>query len=307
MSDAEGAGEGGEIAPVAGSELAAPADAPEPAYWPRDWRETTAAAIGGGDEKIVAKELRRLQRFADPTGIYGQARALEARFSEGGLVKVPGPRATAEEIAAYRRAAGVPEKPSDYFDRLQLASGTVIGTADRPIAESFAAAVHPAGATPEVVSAALDWYYRNEAEQAAALDEADEAFREESERALREEFGPSFQRKINRVAALFADAPGGADPESRTSLYARLLGGRTADGKIIGNDPDMMRFLVALSGELAPAPAVTEAGDPAGRAADEEIAEIERRMKTDRRGYFRDDKMQARYRELVAARERRGW
>ncbi len=68
----------------------------------------------------------------------------------------------------------------------------------------------------------------------------------------------------------------------------------------------MMRFLVALAGELLPSPTVTEAGDPGSQALEEEIAGIERRMKTDRRGYFRDDKMQARYRELVAARERRG-
>ncbi len=233
MSDAEGAGEGGEIAPVAGGELAAPADPPEPAYWPRDWRETTAAAIGAGDERIVAKELRRLQRFADPTGIYGQARALEARFSEGGLVRVPGARATAEEIAAYRRATGVPEKPSDYFDRLRLASGVVIGTADRPMAESFAAAVHPAGATPEVVSAALDWYYRHETEQAAALDEADESYRQESERTLRAELGPAFQRKINRVAALFADAAGGADPRTAArSMRGSSAGGRPTAGSL---------------------------------------------------------------------------
>ena len=73
-----------------------------------------------------------------------------------------------------------------------FAVGTIVSAQvilSEGMAESFAAAVHPAGATPEVVSAALDWYYRNEAERAAALDEADESFRQESERKLREELG----------------------------------------------------------------------------------------------------------------------
>jgi hypothetical protein len=44
------------------------------AGWPDDWPEI-AAAHGGGDDRVVAKELKRLQRFADPAALYGATRA----------------------------------------------------------------------------------------------------------------------------------------------------------------------------------------------------------------------------------------
>ena len=272
-------------------------------YWPADWRETTAAAIAGDDARARARELKQLERYADPARIYTKARALEAKLSESGTVKLPGPKAGREEIAAFHRAIGVPENPSGYLDLIELEGGAVLGPADRPLAESFAAALHPAGATADVVSAALNWYFRNEETQAATLDAADEEFRIESERALKEEFGPAFARHTNAIAGLFATAPGGADPADSGALFARLMGGRLADGQIVGNDPDMVRFLVGLAREISPAATVTEAGNPSGQSIDTEIAEIREKMRSDRRGYFSDDGLQARYRELIATRE----
>ena len=289
---------------AASTEAATPADNEAGDYWPADWRETTAAAVAGDDGKARAKAMKQLERYADPARLYAKARELEARLSQSGSVRLPGGNATADEIAAFHRAIGVPEKPADYLDRLELDNGAVLGAADRPLAESFAAALHPAGATPAVMNAALNWYFRNEEAGAAELDAADESFRVESERALKEEFGPALARHTAGIAALFAQAPGGSDIDDPGSLFARLMGGRLADGKIVGNDPDMVRFLVGLARDLYPAATVTEPGNPAGQSIDAEIAEIREKMRSDRRGYFSDDALQARYRELIAMRER---
>lgn len=278
----------------------------EPSYWPEDWRETTAAAIAGGDEKAHAKELKRLKRYADPARIYGKARELEAKLSETGTVRLPGSKASAEEIAAYHRAIGVPAKAANYFDLISLDNGAVIGAADRPHVEKFVAALHPAGATPAVVSAALNWYYQNEEDKAAALDETDQAFALESQQTLTEEFGPAFARLSKSIVPLFADAPGGSDPDSQGSLFNRLMSGRLADGERIGNDPDVVRFFIGLARELYPVATVTEQGNQSGKTIDDEIEEIRQTMREDRRGYFNDDKLQARYRELIATRDRNG-
>ena len=80
------------------------------------------------------------------------------------------------------------------------------------------------------------------------------------------------------------------------------MGGRMADGRIIGNDPDMVRLLVRLSREINPAGAVTEGGREAGKGEAAEIAEIETLMRKDRRAYDRAPQMQARYRELLGRR-----
>lgn len=271
-------------------------------YWPKDWREKAAEHMAAGDKKVYDRELRRLQRVTDPTGLYGMYRELEGKFTGGGLLKVPGKDAKPEDVAEFHKALGVPEKPEDYFKSIQLENGAVIGEADKPIADAFAAAVHKAGATPAVVTQAMNWYFKHQEEQAAALDEADDSFRREAEQALKEEYGPAFKRSINGIAAVFATAPGGADIKNEGSLYSRLMGGRTADGKIIGNDPDMVRFLVGIAREINPAATVVEDGDQSGMSIDAEIEKIEGIMRTNRREY--DKKYADRYRQLLEAREK---
>ena len=274
----------------------------EKPYWPEDWREKAAQHIAAGDEKAYKRELKRLERIADPAGMYGMYREAETKLTSGGLIKVPGKDAKPEEIAEYHKSLGVPEKPEDYFKNIKLENGAVIGEADKPLADTFAAALHPAGATPQVVNAALNWYFANQEKQAAALDESDDKFRQGAQQALKEEYGPALKRMTNNISSLFTIAPGGTDLNNEKALYTRLMGGRMADGSIIGNDPDMVRFLVALALDKNPAASVVEDGDQTGQSVDTEIASIEKRMREDRINYFKDEKAQARYRQLIDAR-----
>jgi hypothetical protein len=185
---------------------------------------------------------------------------------------------------------------------VKLENGAVIGEADKPLVDAFAQAVHKAGAPPQVLNAALNWYFKNQEDQAAAMDEADETFRVEAERALKDDLGPAFKRKVNAIGSLFDIAPGGPDIKNEKSLYARLMGGRTADGKIIGNDPDVVRFMMALALDRNPAATVVEDGDQSGKSIDAEIRDIEQVMRTDRRRY--DKEFAPRYGELLAARDK---
>jgi len=273
-------------------------------YWPDDWREKLAEHYAAGDKKAYDKELRRLQRITDPTAVYGNYRELDNRLNGGGLVKIPGKGATEDELAAYHKALGVPEKPEDYLKDIKLDNGVVIGDADKPIVDGFTQAVHKSGATPAVVNAALNWYYKHQEEQAAAMDERDDAHRRESETALKEEWGAAFKRRTNSLGTLFSSAPGGTDLKNEGSLYARLLGGRMADGSVIGNDPDMLRWLDAMRNEINPAATVVEDGNQSGLTIDAEIKAIETRMRTDRAAYFKDEGAQARYRDLITARDK---
>lgn len=277
---------------------------PERPYWPEDWREKTAERWASGDKKVYEKELKRLKRIADPSGLHGMWRELEGKFSSGDLIKKPGKDATEEEVAAYHKALGVPEKPEDYFKNIKLNNGAEIGEADKPLADEFAQAVHKTGATQEFVNAALNWYYGRQEEQAAALDEADDTFATEAERALKQEYGNAYKRNINSIAPVFNTAPGGTDIKNENSLFARLMGGRTADGRIIGNDPDMVRWLVSIAHEINPAATVVETGNQSGQTIDNEIAAIEKRMREDRVSYFKDEAAQSRLRDLYTARDK---
>ena len=265
-------------------------------------REEIAKHHAAGDDKAYKKELKRLERISGPEGLYGMYRELESKFTSGGLVKVPGKNAKPEEIAEFHKALGVPEKAEDYLKDLKLENGAVIGDADKPVIGAFAAEMHKAGAPPTVMKAALDWYYKNQEDAAAQLDEQDDTFRRESEKALKDELGSAFKRQTNAIATLFATAPGGTDISKDGALYARLMGGRMADGRIIGNDPDMVRFLVSLVSEINPAATVTEDASGSGQSVETEINEIEKIMRTDRRLY--NQKYANRYAELLGAREK---
>ncbi len=282
-----------------------PKDQPKSeSYWPEDWAEKAAEHYSAGDKKAYERELKRLQRIKDPAALYGMYREAESRLTSGGLLKVPDENASEEEIAAYRKAIGVPEKPEDYLDGLELENGAKIGEADKPVVDAFAQVMHEAGATKETMSKILNWYYQNEDNQLAALDERDEKDHQESMAELKEELGPSFKRKTNAIAGLFAQAPGGTDGDNEGALVNRLMQGRMADGKLIGNDPDMIRFLVGLASEVNPTAMVVDDGDHSGQSIASEIAALEKRMREDRRGYFKDEKAQARYRELVDVQQR---
>ena len=267
-------------------------------------RQLIAEHYAAGDKKVLAAELRRLERIKDIKSLWGMYREAEGKLTSGGLIKKPGKDAKPEEIAEFNKAMGVPEKPEDYFKDIKLENGAVIGEADKPIVDIFATAMHKAGATPAVMNAMLNTYYAHQESQAAAMDEADDEFRRESERALKDEYGASFKRMTNAIGPLFSTAPGGADVKNDGSLYARLMGGRTADGRIIGNDPDIVRWLVSLAQDVNPAATVVEDGNQSGVTIDAEIKQIEQRMKDDRRGYFKDEAAQARYRELITARDK---
>ncbi len=277
-----------------------PAKEPDKPYYPEDWRETYAAKIAGDDEKAEKRILKKMKRYIDPPALFSKAWELDAIFSEGGLVKIPGKDAKEDDVAAFNKAMGVPEKAEDYFKDIKLDNGAVIGEADKPLAESFAAAVHKMGATPDVVSAGMNWYFSNMEEQAAVLDESDNKFRVESNQELKDEYGPAFSRYTNSISSLFSTTPGGTDVDAEGSLIGRLLGGRMADGKIIGNDPDMVRFLVSMSRELNPVATVTEGGDQSGMSLEAELKEIQGLRKTNKREYY-SEKVQAREQELLDA------
>ncbi len=280
-------------------------DKAEKAYWPDDWRQKIAEHYGSGNPKAVEKELRGLESINDPAGLFAHMRGMENTWATKSFIKVPGKDAKPEELAEYHKALGVPEKPEGYMENLKFDDGLILGDEDKPMAEDFAKSVaHEAGMTPNQMQKAVGWYLKQQQDQAYALDDQDDKQQAESRKALQEEYGPTYKRLVNNVASVFQKAPGGTDIKNAESVYARVLGGRTADGKIIGNDPDIVRWLIGLAQEVNPAASVIEDGDLTGQSVDDKIAEIEKFMNTDRRAYFKDEKKQADYRGLLDARSK---
>jgi len=255
-----------------------------PADWPENWRAKLA-----GDDTDTLKRLEK--QFQTPADVWKHMRALELRQSE---LKKPLPdNPTPEQVAEYRKENNIPEAPDKYD--LTLPEGFVIGEQDKPLVNEFLKDMHAANASQETVKHALAAYYKLVGGQQAQIEEQDTNFRSSSEDALRNKWGGDFKRNVNMVTSLLSMAPEG--------VKDRILGGRTAEGRLMGDDPGVLEFLNALAREVNPASTVVSgAGPQAIEQITTELAELQKKMGDKSSDYWRGplaEKNQARFRELV--------
>lgn len=231
-----------------------------PADWPTDWREKLA----GGDEKT----LKQLQRYSAPADIWNKARALEQKVSSGELkANSPFPADGDDKAKTeWRKANGIPDKPEAYEPKVE---GLVFGDADKAMLDSFKQHAHGKNWSPAQFNEALGWYAAEQAQIKARQDAADEAFRSEASDKLHGEWGPEYRPNINAIKNMLASAPDG--------FADNLLGARLADGKLLGDHPEALKWLASLSREINPAATLVPPGTTnAGKSVQDELNEIRR-------------------------------
>jgi hypothetical protein len=237
---------------------APPAGDPPPAT--PDWR----ARMAGDD----AAFLKRLARFPDEATFAKSFRSLEQKLSSGEYVKPLSPTATPEEKATWRKENGLPEKPEAYVEGLALPSGLVIGEAEKPVVAELAAVAHESNLDPKAFNGLVAKYYEIQDKQRQAQEDADVAFKLESEDVLRKDWqGPDFRRNLTAVNNLISTWPEG--------LASAVLAGRDPNGRKLGDNPAFIRQLATLALELNPAATLVPAGttDP-GKGVDARLEEI---------------------------------
>jgi hypothetical protein len=285
------AGKGGDAGAGAGAGAGAAGAADDgkgKATWPDDWR----AQMAGGDEKVA----KNLERFASPKDVTNAWRSFQQRLSSGELKSALPKDAKPEDVAKWRTENGIPEKPEGY----KMPEGLVIGDADKPLIDLFLKDMHGKNAPTEVVQTAVQSYYKIVEQQAAQIAENDVAHKTEMEDTLRAEWGGEYRGNVNAIGAMLESAPGG--------IKDKILSARTADGRAIMNDPDVLRWFATTARELNPVATVVPAGGDQMGAITDEIGKIEKLMGNRQSEYWKGptaDKMQARYRELITARDRK--
>lgn len=253
--------------------------------WPDDWRERAA----GGDEKIG----KALGRFASPKAVAEALVAAQNRIRSGEVRAALPDKPTDAELSAWRKDNGIPET-SDKYD-LKYGNGLIIGEDDKPIIDGFLKTAHAANMRPEQARQAVEWYYQEQERQTQERADRDETQRTEALDALNNEWGTGFRANVTRINSLLDKFPAAV----RDSIKAARL----PDGRGLFNSPDVLRGFVALALELDPAGTLVPggSGDPM-KGIDEEIAAIEKSMGT--KAYQKDEVKQARYRDLIDAREK---
>lgn len=264
-----------------------------------DWRSEMA----GEDGDL----LKWLGRFHSKDAALKAFRTQQGEIRAGKYIKPLGEDASDEDVAAYRKTFGIPDKPEGYLEALP--DGLVVGDDDKPFVDQFVEAMHGANAPKGSVEAALSAYYNIVEGQAAAEAEEAAQFKGVGEDALREEWGPDYRRNLNAMHGHLETLPG--------SVRAVFMHGKMpeldADGEPtgrtipIGYHPDVLKWLTAVALDKNPlATVVPGAGANQASAVADEIAKIEETMRKDRKKYNDSPEMQARLRELYEARTKLG-
>lgn len=285
----------GTLAETGGSDKAVEAKTD----WPADWRER----IAGKDEDA----LKRLKRFTAVENVFKSYRDLEKRVSSGELKpNAPFPAdGSDEDKAAWRAEQGLPAAPEAYLEALP--KGLVIGEADKPLAESFAKSLHEQNLPPEAFKVGMNWYYATRDRMAAERADADKGFRAEAEDELYGKWGPEKTTNIRHADhVLFNGVIDGNGneivPPAPDGVREKFYSARTSEGRLFGDDPDIIAWMVDRAHALDPVGRVLPgSGGTSAQGVNDEIAALEAKMK-DRRAWFGDEKAQERYRTLIEAR-----
>ena len=231
-------------------------------WWGDDWRDRIA-----GTDKGWKNEL---DRYTDPNAALKAAREIVKKVDAGELKAPPKPppeNATDEQMAAWRKEQGLPDKPEGYVAAIKLDAGMVIGEADKPVLNSFAAAAAKAGMQPAAFNEAVRWYYQNLAEQGAKA--ADAQLAKDGETltatvaALKTEWGEKFEPHSNAIK----NALGTFFP---SDFAQALLDARLPDGTRVVYHPGFGKGMAAMALKADPALADLKGeggGAPAGDAA----------------------------------------
>lgn len=253
----------------------------------KDWRSEWA----GEDAEV----LKFLGRHASPAAAIKEFKKIHGDMRAGKFLKPVDENSSDEEKAAWRNALGVPESPDGYLEKLP--DGLVIGEDDKGPIEQVLAAMHESGAPKGVVDAMLSSYFDLVESQDAERFETNEAAKRETEDALRSEWGPEYRRNVNVLTNFI-----GSLPESVGSVFLEAVDER---GVKIANNPEFLKWAMSIALDKNPiATVVPGAGANQASAIADEIASIEKTMRTNRSEYNRNDAMQARYRQLLEAREK---
>ena len=257
-----------------------------------DWATLRSDWAGGDDATSKV-----LDRYSDGKAFVKAHKELVDKLASGELKtarKLP-ENPTPEQIADYRKANGIPEKPDGYD--IQFPVGFTPDEATKATLEEYRAFAHANHIPPNLVKGQVNWYLAAQQKAAEARLVQDDKDQSDGAELLRKDWGHEFGRNIQTVQALF---------EGNEELFGAIMGARGADGKKLGNNPDVLRFLVNVG--VNANPSIREyAGDgsvtPASAA--ERIKEIED-LRTKDWSKYRSPAIQEEYSRLLSYIEARG-
>lgn len=249
-------------------------------YWPDDWQ----GRVSKGDDK----RAKALGKFHSPEALADSYFALERRFSSGEYKPVLPKDPKADELTAWRKDNGIPDKPEGYDLK-----GLTIPKEDAEVISGFLKAAHSTNMTPTQARTAVESYYAEQQRQSQARAEKDDAQRHAALDTLNQEWGGSFRRNVNLIEGTILSK----FPEDVREL---IKSARLPDGTALFNSVPALKALASLALEINPAGVVAPGGSgEISKSAIEEYRELQTFMREKRSAYNKDGAKQARMTALI--------
>lgn len=285
--------------PVTAATAPAAAEPPQavPATWPEAWRDNLA----GTNEQ----DLRDLKRYKEPAGVWKAYKALRTKMDSGDLLPARPDPEDEKAMAEYRTQVGAPEKAEGYYEAIK---DLEIGDGDKPFLDNYFARMHKAGVTPGDVAQGVNAYYEEMAAEVEARGKLDGEQMRASEDELRANLGVEYTPRMDHMrhtlfqSGVFVQAPEG--------LMERIFMARSADGMTLGNNIEVLNFMLDVSGIINPdiGHTVTPvAGQQASETIQERINVLEMESgdtKGKKYDYWANPTKQAELRQLYVLQER---
>jgi hypothetical protein len=270
-------------APAAAAPAATTAPALAAGYWPENWRETVSKEDG--------KKLAQLQRYASPEVALQALFAAQERIRSGELKPTLDKNATPEQLAEWRAANGIPASP----DKYDLGKDVVVEEGDKPVIDMLLKAAHETHQTPEQAKANVKTLMQIRDQSLRHQEAEDQRLAQETEDALRSEWGGEYRRNLNLVHSIL-------DATGAPGFKENLLAGRLADGTPIGSSPEALRMLLGVSLIQNPTGVVVPGGDANQDKGIREELETLQKVPAERKS----EKQSQRERDLYDAAIKRG-
>lgn len=277
-----------------------------------DWRDDfVALALKGKENEFTAAKLEKrreamknqLARYKSPQDymLAGLAAQEKLRSGEYRRAKLPDD-ASEEEVMAWRKEMGLPDKAGDY--EIPKIPGHKWTEEDTPFIDNFKQVAHEANIDQGQLDRLSHWYAKNLAEQQDAHLEAlaslDRQDLETLEDGLRAELGAADYRPASKLVQRFLkDDEQGVGRFAKPIREARYPDENGSYHRLI-NHPDFIRWMIDVSLQTYGDASLTM-GDGKSDGSDR-MKEIEKIRDTDITKYWQEG-LDKEYSELMGKRE----
>lgn len=240
--------------------------------WPEDWR----VQMAGGDEKAA----KALARYSSPDAVGKALIAAKSRLRSGEYKRDLPEDATPEQISEWRKERGIPDDAKDYELPILLDGNyDELDDFGKESVDTFRGAFHELNLPPESASKIMTVANEVAMKQMERQAEQDAQRQEETEDALRTDWGADYRKNIQLNAKFMEDKFG--------DNWQSMITARTPEGLRLADDPKFNKFINDMA--RAEGGTILESGEVvAGQNAQARIDEIRKIMQSDYPKYKRD-------------------